>query len=160
MRRMVAGLAGAHFQTADLLRHNGADTHVQGRYVMTPLHDAAYYDNLNVVQKLIEYEADIHAEDRDGWTPFYWGSRGLYFKDGSALRLLLECGADVNARAKNGQTPLHEGSSNGVLKVVRLLLEHGADVEAKDNYGKTALQCAGGRRKGEVVKLLREHGAK
>ncbi len=48
---LVAALAGEHFQTAELLHHNGADTHVQGRYAMTPLHDAAYYGNLKVVEK-------------------------------------------------------------------------------------------------------------
>jgi ankyrin repeat protein len=160
VRPLVAALAGEHFQTADLLRHNGADTHVRGAFRMTPLHDAAFYGNLKVVEKLIEYEADIHAEDVDGWTPLYWASDGQYFKDGPVLRLLLERGADVNAPAKNGKTPLHRGSSNGAPKVVRLLLEHGADVEARDNDGKTALQYAADGGKDEIVTLLREHGAK
>src|SRR5258707_2735680 len=126
-RPLVAALAGEHFQTADLLRHNGADMHVRGDLATTALHDAAYYDDLKVVERLIEYGADIHAEAENGWTPLYWASGGHYFKDGSALRLLLERGADVNARAKDGRTPLHWASSWGALEVLRLLLEHGAD---------------------------------
>jgi ankyrin repeat protein len=157
---LVATLAGGHFQTADLLRHNGADTRVRGFNERTPLHSATYYEDLKVVQKLIDYEADIHAEDEKGWTPLYLASYGHHFKDGSVLRLLLEHGADVNAQIKDGWTPLHRASSNGVLEVVRLLLEHGADVEVKANDGKTALQRAAEGGHDEIVKLLREHGAK
>jgi ankyrin repeat protein len=160
VRPLVAALAREHFQTADLLRHNGADTSARGRWGMTPLHDAAYHQNLKVVQKLIEYGADIHAKDKDGWTPLYLASHGRYLKDDSVPRLLLEHGAEVNARTKGGWTPLHRASSEGVLEVVRLLLEHGADVEVEADDGKTALQHAARGGRDEVVKLLREHGAR
>jgi hypothetical protein len=160
MRPLVAALAGERFQTADLLRHNGADPHVQGHAKTIPLHSAAYAENFEVTQKLIEYDADIDARDTDGWTPLFWASRGRYFKDRSVLRLLLERGADVNARADNGSTPLHRASGYGALEVVRLLLEHGADVEAVDKYGSTALQVIGHGRRDEITRLLVEHGAK
>jgi len=168
MRPLIAALAGEHFQTADLLRHNGADPHVQGHAESIPLHFAAFVDNLEVVQKLIKYDADIDARsDSPGWTPLYWASSGEHFKDGSVLRLLLERGADVNARAvDDGFTPLHRASANGSVEVVRLLLEHGADVEAVNVYGETALQVVGiykkvdqGRRD-EIRRLVVEHGAK
>jgi ankyrin repeat protein len=137
-------LAGGHFQTADLLRHNGANPHVQGYRKTIPLHSAAYYEDFEVVQKLIEYDADIDARDEDGWTPLSWASRGRYFKDGSVLRLLLERGADVNSRADDdGCTPLHRASEHSALEIVRLLLEHGADIEAVNRDGKTALQVVG-----------------
>ncbi len=160
MRPLVAALAGEHFKTADFLRLNGANLDVQGRHKKwTPLHSAAYYENLEVVQKSIEYDADIHAEDEDGWTPLHRASLGYRSKNGSVLRLLLDHGANVNARKRDGWTPLHLASYNGVLESVRLLLEHGADVEAKNNDGETALQEAAEEGYDEVVKLLREHGA-
>jgi ankyrin repeat protein len=81
----VAALAGEHFQMADLLLYNGTDMHAQGSYEKTPLHDAAFHENLKMAKKLIEYEADIHAEDWDGWTPLYWASGSTYFKDGSII---------------------------------------------------------------------------
>ncbi len=81
MRPLVAALTGEHFETADLLRHNGANLNVRGYLgLRTPLHSAELYGNLKVVQKLIEYEADIHAEDEDGWTPLCWLSTGRYSK--------------------------------------------------------------------------------
>jgi hypothetical protein len=163
VRPLVAALAGEHFQTADLLRRNGADADVRGLSGTNPLHGAADSGNFEVVRILIEYDSDpafINARDGTGWTPFHWASQGSNFNDGSVLRLLLEHGADINAQNRNGWTPLHVASSIGALKVVHLLVEHGADVEAKGNNGQTALQVAAGRRHGRVVKLLREHGAK
>jgi hypothetical protein len=161
MRPLVAALAGEHFQTADLLRHNGADLFVWGGFESSPLHSAAHSGKFEVVRILIEYDpADIHARDVDGLTPLFWLSESRHFKDGSILRLLLEHGADINAPNQAGLTPLHWAAMHGTLEVVRLLLEHGADVEVKDNKAKTSLQVAAEEGRDEVVELLREHGAK
>ena len=175
MRPLIAALAGEHFQTADLLHHNGADLHVQGAFKSVPLHSAAGSGNFEMVQKLIEYGADIDARDEYEWTPLYWASRGLTSKDVPALRSLLECGADVNVRARTDDnvgddftTPLHRASAYGAVEIVRLLLENGADVEAVNVAGKTVLQVVGKAPDGEVdqgrcdevTRLLVEHGAK
>ena len=162
VRPLVAALAGGHFQTADLLRHNGADLHVRDRYSgINPLHAAAFSGNFEVVRIFIEYDpVDINARDADGETPLLFASRGYNFKDGSLLRFLLEHGAHINVQDWFGETPLHRASFNGALEVVRLLLEHGADVEAKDNDGETAMRVAARRGHVKVVELLREHGAK
>jgi ankyrin repeat protein len=160
LRPLVAALARKHFQTADFLRHNGADLDVQGNFGRNPLHAAAYSGNFEVVRILIEYDpAYINAREDDGWTPLFSASTGRNFRDGSVVRLLLEHGADINAQSQVGWTPLHVASDWGAPEVVRLLLEHGADVEAKGNDGKTALQNAAERGHDEIVKLLREHGA-
>jgi ankyrin repeat protein len=164
VRPLVVALAGEHFQTADLLRHNGADLDVRGHYGRNPLHAAARSGNFEVVRKLIEYDpAYINANDGDGWTPLYWASEGHNFKDGSVVRLLLEHGADINVQNNNGWTPLHFASFYGRLEVVRTLVGHGADVEVKNNRGKTALQEAAAERSrgyDKVVEFLREYGAK
>ena len=160
VRPLVAALAGEHFETADLLRRNGADLNVWGEGI-NPLHAAAYSGNFEVVRKLIEY-GPTYIETRNGVgsTPLHCASDGPSFNAGSVTRLLLEHGADVNAQSKTCMTPLHWASSNGTLEVVRLLLEHGADVEVKNDDGETALQEAVESGHDEVVKLLREHGAK
>ncbi len=161
VRPLVAALAGEHFQTADLLRHNGADLDVRGQFEGNPLHAAASSRNSEVVQILIEYDpANVNARNEGGFTPLHWASVGSNFKDGSILRLLLEHGADINAQNGDGWTPLLWASQNGALEVVRLLLEYGADVEATKNDGGTALQVVAGGRSDEIVKLLRERGAK
>ncbi|KAI0280041.1 ankyrin repeat-containing domain protein [Russula aff. rugulosa BPL654] len=135
VRSLVAALEGEHFQTADLLRHNGAD-------LMSGLSG-----NFEVVRISIEYDlAYINARDEKWETPLDWASRGHNFKDGST-----EHGAVINVQDQIGFTPLHTASGYGALEVVRLLLEHGADVEAKGTDGKTALQVAADRGHDEVV---------
>ena len=161
IRPLVAALAGEHFQTADLLRHYGADLDVRGHSWTNPLHAAAFSGNLEVIRILIEYDpADINARSLSGSTPLHWASGSHYLKDSSVLQLLLEHGTDINAQTHAGRTPLHLASFNGALEVVRLLLEHGADVEVKNESGMTALQEAADRGRDEVVELLRVHGAK
>jgi ankyrin repeat protein len=163
VRPLVAALAGKHFQTADLLRHNGADLDVRGQFGRNPLHAAAISGNFEVARILIGYHpAYINAKDVDGWTPLLWASGVHNSKEGSQaiVRLLLEHGADINVPSRTGWTPWHSASFNGALEVVRMLLEHGADVEAKDYDDKTALQYAAEEGHDKVVELLREHGAK
>jgi ankyrin repeat protein len=105
VRPLIAALAGEHFQTADLLRHNGADLDVRGQDGRNPLHGAAFSGKLEVVRILIEYNpAYIDARDEQGETPLHWASTGDNFKDGSVLRLLLEHGADINAQSQTGRT--------------------------------------------------------
>jgi hypothetical protein len=161
-RPVVAALAGEHFQTADLLRHNSANLYVRGYLGKNPFHAAARSGNLEAIRKLIEFNpAYINVVDDAGWTPLRWALRSPKFKDGFVLRLLLEHGEDINAQGSGGWTPLHWASYNGKLDAVRVLLEHGADVEVKDNFGgRTALQLADGTGRDEIVELLREHGAK
>ena len=164
VRPLVAALAGEHFQTADLLRHNGAlaDLDVRGRYGRNPLHGAAYSGSLKVIRILIEYNpAYINAGDVDGYTPLIRASLRYILKDGFVHQLLLEHGADINTQTRFGGTSLYYASYYGALEAVRVLLEHDADVEVKhNNTGKTALQIAAEKGHDEVVKLLREHGAK
>ena len=159
-----AALAGKHFQTADLLRLNGADPNVRGRDKCTPLLSAVYchFDrgDLELTLKLIEYGADVNAKNAYGSTPLHCASKGHHCEVGSVLRLLLKHGGDVNARDNIGFTPLHEASYRGAMGIVPILLMHGADVEAVDSGGWTALQVADASGHDEVVKLLREHGAR
>jgi ankyrin repeat protein len=161
VRPLVAALAGEHFQTADLLRHSGADLYVRGRDGTTPLHGATSSGNFEVARISIEYDpACVNARSDFGSTPLHWASDGNNLNDGSVIRLLLEHGADINAQNAQLWTPLHRASDNERLEVVRLLLEHGADVEVEDNDGRTALRFVADRGREDIVKLLREHGAK
>jgi ankyrin repeat protein len=165
---LVAALGGEHFQTAKILRDNGADPNVRGFRDGSPLHSAAYYGDLRMVQVLLEYNADINAPGERGRTPLHYLS-----KDNSSFeprpqisqlhnvsRFLLEHGADINARINDLSTPLHLAARHGRVEVVRVLLEHGASVGAEDKKGRTPLQLASFYGHSDTIKLLSEHGAK
>ena len=171
---LVAALAGRHFQTARLLHHDGTDINVRGNYGDTPLSSAARYGDLEMVQVLLDYKANVDARDYGGWAPIHAVSIGLDFilhnipqSPADVTQLLLEHDADVNTLNNNGRTPLQIAAANGTIDVVRVLLEHGANVGAQDSEGITALHLAAYcralimRNKGDVdiVRVLLEHGA-
>jgi Ankyrin repeats (3 copies) len=158
---LIAALEARHYQTAKFLRDNGAHPNVTGFEGKTPLHSAAWYGNLEMIQVLLEYKADVNAQTDVGETPLQFACRG---KRSSLLakvaRLLLEHGADVNTVRNNRSTALHTAVQEGEVETVRVLLEHGADIGAETEYGETAFQLARGRGHIEIMKLLSEHGAR
>ena len=98
VRPLVAALTGEHFQTADLLRRNGANLHdVRGDYGTKPLHAAAGSGNIEMVRILIEYDpAHVNVMDDTRSTPLHWASDGYNSNCDAVIRLLLEHGADIN----------------------------------------------------------------
>ncbi|KAF8483923.1 ankyrin repeat protein, partial [Russula ochroleuca] len=139
---------------------------VRGFEDTTPLASAAYNGDLEMVQVLLEYKADIDGRDAAGRTPLHAASKGDHYKDpniapslSNVARLLLEHGADVNVRMNDQSTPLHLAVQWGRVEVVQALLQHGASVGAKDDRGRTALQVVSEKNHDEIVKLLSEHRA-
>ena len=158
-----AALAGRHFQTAKLLRDNGAHVNIHGNGGETMLCSAAFYGDLEMVQVLLNLKADVNDRGFDNWTAIHNVSEGpeITFTDISfdnpqllpdVTRLLLEHGADVNAQIDHhdagdndyeGVTPLHlAAADHRRVEVVRVLLEHGANVGAEDIKGRTPLHDA------------------
>ena len=159
LRPLFAALAGKHFQTADLLCHNGATPNFRDTKMTTPLHSAAGHGELEIVQKLIEYDGIIGAKDLEGRTQFAHASGRFFLKSPTVFRSLLKRVANINARDEDGCTPLHYASSDRSLAVARLLLERGANIDARANDGSTPLHRASSRGYLEVVRLLLDHGA-
>jgi ankyrin repeat protein len=142
-----------------LLNH-GADASAQTDLGRLSLHRAAFNENLEAVQLLLEYNPDINLQDNYGDTPLH----DILARIGPStegkvveiVRRLLEYGADPNIRPRTGSTPLHQASSCGSLEVACLLLSHGANVDEQDDHGRTPFQVASSD---ELRKLLLEHGA-
>ena len=148
-----------------LLKH-GANPSVQTNIRRTPLHCAAYNANLEAVQVLLEYGADVSLRDtEDGNTPLHdvlTEIRISPLPEGKVVeivRRLLEYGANPNIRSADGSTPLHHASSCGSLEATSLLLHYGANIDEKDGEGKTSLQVASSYGHDSIMKLLLEQGA-
>ena len=165
---LVAALGRRHLQTARHLLHNGAHMDVRDESKLTPLMNAAWYGDLEMVQVLLDFGADVHALDPNNWTPIHFVPQGSQSFDilhhgpqmlADIARLLLEHRADVNAETRYGSTPLHVAVEWETVEVVRVLLEHGANVGAEDNEGITPLHGAAEYGRVEVVRVLLEHGA-
>ena len=172
MTPLFSALSRRHFQTAELLRQNGADIDVRGDRGRIPLHSAAWYGDFEMVRVLLNYKADVNARTDEGWTAIHYVSQGyqgwvipnVHQSLGDVARLLLEQGADVNMQISgSGRTPLHVTLDFHTVDVVRMLFEHGANVGVEDSEGRTPYQIAlaeGSEGNKEIIKLLSEHGAK
>jgi len=162
---LVAALAGRHFRVAKFLHDNGAhlDVHYEADY--TPLHCAALYGDLEMVQVLLGYEVDVSARMYDGPTPLHCavsdGPRlpNIVQSSPDVARILLEHGADVNARTNDRSTPLLLAVKYRKIEVVRALLGYDANVGTEDEEGRTPLHEATKDGSVELVRMLLEHGA-
>ena len=163
---LVTALAGKHFQTAELLRYNGADPSIRGYKGYTPLHSATCHGDVEIVQELLDLRADFNIRNKYGGAILESACSGLsscakvpnYPQSlANIVRLLLDHGADINARNDRGWTLLHSATW---IEVIRVLLERGANVNAEDKQGRTPFKLAKERGHNEIMKLLLEHGAK
>ncbi|KFB40787.1 hypothetical protein ZHAS_00008218 [Anopheles sinensis] len=127
---------------------------LDGRH-STPLHFAAGYNRVPVVEFLLEHGAEVHASDKGGLVPLHNAcSYGHY----EVTELLVKHGANVNVADLWKFTPLHEAAAKGKYEIVKLLIKHGADVTKKNRDGATPLDLV---REGDqdVADLLRGNAA-
>jgi len=117
----------------------------------TFLHEACFFENLDIVKILIENGADVNVENDDGDAPMCSTKQNL-----EIIELLIENGAKM----WDGQ--LQHALICKDWEIAETLIKHGADVNGIDGVnsrGRTLLQYA--RRYGytEAVKFLINHGA-
>ena len=115
--------------------------------------------DISRVKLLLDAGANIHATNKNGWTPLHYAASEGHT---AIATLLVDKGADVNVIDNlTGSTPLHFASRGGYIAIATLLVEIGADLNAKDNIcGLTPLHMAAEKGHTEVVKLLESKGAK
>ena len=122
----------------------------------TPLHWAAYRDDLAKANQLIRAGADVNAANDLGVTPLWAASL-----NGSVemVGALLAAGANPNIRLVSGETPLMAASRAGKPLVVQLLLKKSADPNVRGTRGQTALMWAVSQQHPDVVRALLAGGA-
>uniref|UniRef100_A0A7M4EI95 Poly [ADP-ribose] polymerase n=1 Tax=Crocodylus porosus TaxID=8502 RepID=A0A7M4EI95_CROPO len=99
---------------------------LEGRH-STPLHFAAGYNRVSVVEYLLHHGADVHAKDKGGLVPLHNAcSYGHY----EVAELLVRHGASVNVADLWKFTPLHEAAAKGKYEICKLIMW---------NYGNTPL---------------------
>jgi uncharacterized protein len=123
----------------------------------TAVHWAVYYDDLEMLDRLIRAGARVTVANRHGATPL-----SLASINGSAAMVerLLKAGADANERGPNGETPLMMASRSGAVDAMTVLIDAGADVNAVEKLrGTTALMWAAAQSHPAAVRLLVGRGA-
>ena len=90
-----------------------------------PLDGPSHGGCVDIVQLLLDHNADVNAPDGGGETPLFCASKRGKFE---IAQLLIERGAGVHSRNKNDWTPLKIASHLGHLDVVWLLINNGAEI--------------------------------
>lgn len=117
----------------------------------TPLHRAAYSNNVDIAKILIQYGANVNAKTEFEWTPLH---SAVKWSNAECAALLLQHGADVNAISQGQQTPLHVAAtvSNCRETAMTLMLEPNCDAAALNNSHETAADIA--KRTGRTYPLF------
>ncbi|VDP70269.1 unnamed protein product [Echinostoma caproni] len=144
------GTASAAGPPMDLINCRDID----GRH-STPLHFAAGYNRLAVVELLLQYNADVHAKDKGGLVPLH---NACSYGHTKVAELLIQHGANVNVTDLWRYTPLHEAAAKGKFEICRLLLQHGADPNKKNRDGHTPIDLVKDT-ESDVYDLLRGDAA-
>ncbi|UJR37371.1 hypothetical protein I4U23_030079 [Adineta vaga] len=126
----------------------------QGRN-STPLHFAAGYNRLQVVEYLLSLGADVTARDKGGLVPLH---NSCSYGHLEVTALLLKSDASPQTADLWKVTPLHESAAKGKFEICKLLLKYGADPNKKNRDGAIPLDLVK-ERDSDVADLLRGDSA-
>jgi len=122
----------------------------------TPIHFSFRYGHLNVVEYLVNQNADIDSKNDGLCAPLHFAAGGGCL---SVVEYLVNQKADINAKDKNDSTPLHYAAFNGHLSVVEYLVNHKAEMNPKAGKIGTPLHVAAEKGHHSVVEYLLHQGA-
>jgi ankyrin repeat protein len=122
----------------------------------SPLHKVAYSGKTDITELLIEYGAEVNAQEKWGATPLHVAAiQG----DKEIVNILVRHGASVNANSLLLCTPLFQAAQYGHLEIVQILLNNGADVNAANYDGASAIHIAAEKGHDEIISILMAKGA-
>ncbi len=142
---------------AELLIKNKADPNALAKLDGTPLHCAALFNNVKMIELLIQNGAMPDAPDGDmKKRPLHIAAHEGFVPIGEAL---LKGGANVNAADFMGETALHKAIQRNRAEFVEFLIKNGADVNAKGQSTATPLSLALEKGFTNIAEMLKAHGA-
>jgi len=184
----VDAILGSVEKVSGYLKKEMALLNTPGPFGKTALVWAVMFGNVEMVQFLLDKEANVNIADQERFTPLHWAAMydqkdiaemllkkkadvnaqdshnwsplriAVVHNQPEVAGLLLNNGADPNIKDNSETFPLHEAAMLGYTEMVRLLVEHGAKVNCRDLNDETPLTLA--REKGfpDITKILKEHG--
>jgi ankyrin repeat protein len=131
---LFAAIKARDLQAASQAILNGADVNKRGPLGQTAIHLAAGRGYVQMVAKLLESGADVHALDSTmGASPLHFAAAGGV---ADVADLLLSAGAFINLQSATvGLTPLMNAIWAKQVGMVRFLAEKGAAIEIKSHLG-------------------------
>ena len=118
---------------------NGADVNIKNRYngYTTPIMLATKNNHLEIMQELINANADINLQDTQGCTAIMIATQNSNI---AIMQKLIESGADINLINKDGDSALLLAIFNRNTSMIDFLLANSADNSIINKNGFSALK--------------------
>ncbi|EQC31907.1 TKL/TKL-UNIQUE protein kinase, variant [Saprolegnia diclina VS20] len=144
-----------HLEMVNLLLAYNANVNVAATNGLTPLHEAAPYSTVVMLQKLLGVP-NIHLNPRDikQRTPLHYALHFALDNLPANVTALVCAGADLEAADDELNRPLHYAAMLGNLAMTTLLLQHNARINERNKDGETPLFAAMVREHTKVAALL------
>ena len=88
---------------------------------------------LEGIQTLISYGADVHAQNKDGYTCLQAAASGKTEDDIKFVKMLLNHGVEIDTRNEAGETALWKATKQGHQSIMKLLIDKGANLDGLVN---------------------------
>ena len=138
--------------------HAAGTNHSSANEAVDPgaLQTAAYNDNIDLIQLLLDRGADVNAQGGQYGNAL---QAAAFCGNIEIIQLLLARGADIHAQGGQYGNALQAATYRGRMGVIQLLLESGANVNMEGGMFGTVLQAAAYRGDIKVIKKLLARGA-
>ncbi|KXH54852.1 pfs domain-containing protein [Colletotrichum salicis] len=147
-------------KAARYLIRNGADLEVRDYRGSTPLLEACWQENVEIVDLLLASPWELGLKDNEGMTPLH---AAAFAGDGAMVWDLREKGADPSMLNDDGWTPLMTAivcrQEEAVIQLLRLRVGEDPQLETRDSGGQAPLMRAVENGFWDGVRLLAEAGA-
>lgn len=153
----LVGRADCLIDIVKVLLENGASVNERDdRWNQTPLHFASINGNREVVELLLEHNAEVNALRNDLMSPLMCAaSNGHQY----IVELLLDKGAKTNFVDADNSTVLHHAAISGQNNVIKSLIAKGVQIDCKNKDSHTPLHIAAHYGNLNAVLTLLEVGA-
>jgi len=131
-----AAVAGK-LEVVKALVRRGANVNSVSDTGSTPVRSACFMTHLDIVEFLVQSDADILKANYNGGTCLINSVQSV-----PLCSFLLRHGAEVNVQDIQMKTALHYAIQEHRFETTKLLLEHGANPYIRSRYGDDALQTA------------------
>ncbi len=127
------------------------------KFACTPLSNAAYAGNAEIVKFLLEKKANISIANNYGDQPVHRAAQAGHME---VLELLFANGAVFWAKNRKGETPLFKAAGEGKKEAVEYLISKGDFINTVDNQDNTPLHKAALKGNPAFIKFMLSIGAK
>lgn len=125
-------------------------------YRTAPLHEAAAFGHIRIVELLLAKGADVNIRNEGGETPLHYAAGHGHTR---VMETLLENGADPAQKGTGCGTPMQWAARNGQIQPIKTLVDHGVSIDQGGSGGVTALMEATSYGQMATVRFLLANGA-